>query len=109
MKTFFTQPIGNLSRQNAILFLAINVVFIAVEFSGITALDGIEDLLNFVWGFSLASIIIGAYYLAEGHVPEYWRSAHTILATVIILGTFLEITDYLDGGFLPMYLSLIHI
>ena len=31
MKTFFTQPIGNLSRQNAILFLAINVVFIAVE------------------------------------------------------------------------------
>ena len=103
MKTFFTQPIGNLSRQNAILFLAINVVFIAVEFSGITALDAIEDLLNFVWGFSLASIIIGAYYLAEGHVPEYWRSAHTILATVIILGTFLEITDYLDGGFLPMY------
>ena len=103
MKTFFTQPIGNLSRQNAILFLAINVVFIAVEFSGITALDAIEDLLNFVWGCSLASIIIGAYYLAEGHVPEYWRSAHTILATVIILGTFLEITDYLDGGFLPMY------
>ena len=103
MKKFFTQPIGNLSRQNAILFLAINVVFIAVEFSGITALDAIDDLLNFVWGFSLASIIIAGYYLAEGHVPEYWKSAHTILATVIIFGTFLEITDYLDGFFEPMY------
>ena len=66
MKTFFTQPIGNLSRQNAILFLAINVVFIAVEFSGITALDAIEDLLNFVWGFSLASIIIAVSYT---HLP----------------------------------------
>ena len=103
MKKFFTQPIGNLSRQNAILFLAINIVFIAVEFSGITALDAIDDLLNFVWGFSLASIIIAGYYLAEGHVPEYWKSAHTILATVIIFGTFLEITDYLDGFFEPMY------
>ena len=103
MKTFFTQPVGNLSRQNAIVFLAINVVFIAVEFSGTTALDAIEDLLNFVWGFSLVSIIIAAYYLAEDHVPDYWRSAHTILATVIIIGTFAEITDDLDGGFLPMY------
>jgi hypothetical protein len=53
MKTFFTQPIGNLSRQNAILFLAINVVFIAVEFSGITALDAIEDLLNLFGVFLL--------------------------------------------------------
>ena len=103
MKTFFTQPIGNLSRQNAIVFLAINVVFIAVEFSGTTALDAIEDLLNFVWGFSLGSIIIAAYYLAEDHVPDYWRSAHTILATVIIFGSFADITDDLDGGFLPMY------
>ena len=103
MKKFFTQPIGNLSRQNAILFLSINIVFIALEFSGITALDAIEGLLNFVWGFSLASIIIAGYYLAEGHVPAYWKSAHTILATVIIFGTFLEITEYLDGFFEPMY------
>ena len=103
MKKFFTQPIGNLSRQNALVFLAINVIFIAVEFSGITALDAIEDLLNFIWGFSLTSIIIAAYYLAKDHVPEDWRFAHNILATVIILGTFVEITDELDSGFLPMY------
>ena len=54
MKKFFTQPIGNLSRQNALVFLVINVIFIAVEFSGTTALDAIEDLLNFIWGFSLS-------------------------------------------------------
>ena len=37
MKKFFTQPIGDLARQNGITFLVINVVFIAVEFSGTTA------------------------------------------------------------------------
>ena len=49
MKKFFTQPIGDLARQNGITFLVINVVFIAVDFSGTTALDAFEDLLNFFW------------------------------------------------------------
>ena len=102
MKTFFTQPIGNLARQNAITFLVLNLLFVALELSGITALDALEDLINFIWGFSLATIVITAYYLAEDHVPDYWRSAHSILATVIIFGTFLEITE-LEDGFLPMY------
>ena len=102
MKKFFTQPIGDLSRQNALTFLVINVVFIGVEFSGVTALDAVDDLLNFFWGFSLISIIIAGYYLAEGHVPEYWKAATTVLATVIIFGTFLEITQ-VEDGFLPMY------
>ena len=102
MKTFFTQPIGNLARQNAITFLVLNLLFVALELSGTTALDALEDLINFIWGFSLATIVITAYYLAEDHVPDYWRSAHSILATVIIFGTFLEITE-LEDGFLPMY------
>ena len=102
MKKFFTQPIGDLARQNALTFLVINVVFIGVEFSGATALDAVDDLLNFFWGFTLVSIIIAGYYLAEGHVPEYWKAATTVLASVIILGTFLEITQFEDG-FLPMY------
>ena len=46
MKKFFTQPIGDLARQNALAFLVINVVFIGVEFSGTTALDAVDDLLN---------------------------------------------------------------
>jgi hypothetical protein len=102
MKKFFTQPIGDLSRQNALTFLVINVVFIGVEFSGSTALDAVDNLLNFFWGFSLISIIIAGYYLAEGYVPEYWKAATTVLATVIIFGTFLEITQ-VEDGFLPMY------
>ena len=84
MKKFFTQPIGDLARQNALTFLVINVVFIGVEFSGATALDAVDDLLNFFWGFSLISIIIAGYYLAEGHVPEYWKAATTVLGAFII-------------------------
>ncbi len=103
MKKFFTQPIGDLARQNALTFLVINVVFIGVEFSGSTALDAVDDLLNFFWGFTLVSIIIAGYYLAEGHVPEYWKAATTVLASVIILGTFLEITLIEEDGFFPMY------
>ena len=103
MKKFFTQPIGDLSRQNALTFLVINVVFIGVEFSGVTALDAVDDLLNFFWGFSLIAIITAGYYLAEGHVPEYWQPATTVLATVIIFGTFLEILEFEEGFFIPMY------
>ena len=102
MKKFFTQPIGELSRQNALFFLVINIVFIGAELSGTTALDAVDDLLNFFWGFSLLSIVIGGYYLAEGHVPEYWKMASSGLATVIIIGTFLELT-IVEEGFLPMY------
>ena len=102
MKKFFTQPIGDLARQNALTFLVINVLFIGVEFSGATALNAVDNLLNFFWGFTLISIIIAGYYLVEGHVPEYWKMATTVLATVIIFGTFLEITQFEDG-FLPMY------
>jgi hypothetical protein len=102
MKKFFTQPIGELSRQNALFFLVINIVFIGAELSGTTALDAVEDLLNFFWGFSLLSIVIAGYYLAEDHVPEYWKMASSGLATVIIIGTFLELT-IVEEGFLPMY------
>ena len=102
MKKFFTQPIGELSRQNALFFLFINIVFIGAELSGTTALDAVDDLLNFFWGFSLLSIVIAGYYLAEGHVPEYWKMASSGLATVIIIGTFLELT-IVEDGFLPMY------
>ena len=74
MKKFFTQPIGDLARQNALTFLVINIVFIAVELSGTTALDAFEDLLNFFWGFSLLSIVISGYYLAEGYVLLFLKT-----------------------------------
>ena len=92
MKKFFTQPIGELSRQNALFFLVINIVFIGAELSGTTALDVVDDLLNFFWGFSLLSIVIAGYYLAEGHVPEYWKMASSGLATVIITVSYTHLT-----------------
>ena len=94
MKKFFTQPVGDFARQNALTFLVINLVGLGLELSGSTALDAVDNLFSFVWGFSLISIIIASYYLAEGHVPEYWKMATTILATFIIFGTFLEMTEF---------------
>ena len=102
MKKFFTQPVGDFARQNALTFLVINLVGLGLELSGSTALDAVDNLFSFVWGFSLISIIIASYYLAEGHVPEYWKMATTVLATFIIFGTFLEMTE-LEEGFLPIY------
>ena len=102
MKKFFTQPVGDFARQNALTFLVINLVGLGLELSGSTALDAVDNLFSFVWGFSLISIIIASYYLVEGHVPEYWKMATTVLATFIIFGTFLEMTE-LEEGFLPIY------
>ena len=76
MKKFFTQPIGELSRQNALFFLVINIVFIGAELSGTTALDAVDDLLNFFWGFSLLSIVIAGYYLAEDMFQSIGKWVH---------------------------------
>jgi hypothetical protein len=102
MKKFFTQPVGDLARQNAITFLIVNLVWIGIDISGTEALDAVEGLLNFIWGFTLISVIVAGYYLVEGLVPEYWKPATTVLAAVIIVGTFLELT-IVEEGFLPMY------
>ena len=103
MKKFFTQPIGEFSRQNSLVFLAINIVALAGNFE-LFDFDSIQNLANFIWGFALLGIVLSGYYLAEGQVPEYWKSAGSILASVIIVGTFLEMTpEYKESGFLPMY------
>ena len=103
MKKFFTQPIGEFSRQNSLVFLVVNIVALAANFE-LFNVDPVENLINFLWGFSLFGIIISGYYLAEGYVPEYWKTAGGVLASVILVGTFLEMTpEYQETGFLPMY------
>ena len=103
MKKFFTQSIGEFSRQNSMVFLVVNVVLLAANFELFDA-DPVQNLLNFMWGFSLFGIVTSGYYLAEDHVPEYWKTAGGVLAAVILVGTFLEMTPtYQDDGFLPMY------
>ena len=108
MKTFFTQPIGQLGRQNSLGFIGLNVVLLVVGFGEIDLPVGLGNFINFLWGFSLMfSIILAGYYLVKDQVPEYWREASAILGGVIIVGTLIEISspDYnLDnGGFAPMY------
>tara|TARA_Y100000766_G_C18563434_1_gene438815 strand:- start:55 stop:618 length:564 start_codon:yes stop_codon:yes gene_type:complete len=103
MKKFFTQPIGEFSRQNSMVFLVVNIVALAANFE-LFDIDPVQNLINFLWGFSLFGIITSGYYLAEDHVPEYWKTAGGVLAAVILVGTFLEMTPtYQEDGFLPMY------
>ena len=107
MKTFFTQPIGQLGRQNSLGFIGLNVVLVVVGFGEIDLPVGLGNFLNFLWGFSLFSIILAGYYLVKDQVPDYWREASAILGGVIIVGTLIEISspDYTldNGGFIPMY------
>ena len=107
MKTFFTQPIGQLGRQNALGFIGLNVVLLVVGFGEIDVPIGLENFINFLWGFSLFSIILAGYYLVKDQVPDYWREASAILGGVILVGTFIEISspEYTldNGGFVPMY------
>ena len=102
MKTFFTQPIGELGRQNSLGFVGINIVLLVVGFGEIDVPIGLGNFINFFWGFSLFSIILAGYYLVKDQVPDYWREASAILGGVILVGTFIEISS-------PEYLSLIHI
>ena len=107
MKTFFTQPIGELGRQNSLGFVGINIVLLVVGFGEIDVPIGLENFINFLWGFSLFSIILAGYYLVKDQVPDYWREASAILGGVILVGTLLEISspEYNsdNGGFAPMY------
>jgi hypothetical protein len=105
MKAFFTQPIGNLARQNAIGFIVCNIYLIATGFELFESIDGVNRIFNFAWGFTLLAIIIASYQLVEDQVPEYWKMATGILATVIILGTLIEISvpEFRENGFSGMY------
>ena len=107
MKTFFTQPIGQLGRQNSLGFIGINVVLLVVFFAELDIARGLGNFINFLWGYSLFSLILAGYYLVQDQVPNYWREASAILGGVILVGTLIEISspEYTldNGGFAPMY------
>ena len=107
MKTFFTQPIGQLGRQNSLGFIGINVVLLVVFFAELDIARGLGNFINFLWGYSLFSLILAGYYLVQDQVPSYWREASAILGGVILVGTLIEISspEYTidNGGFAPMY------
>ena len=61
MKTFFTQPIGQLGRQNSIAFIVLSVAFLVIGLGDVDIPAGLGNFLNFLWGFSLLSIILANY------------------------------------------------
>ena len=63
MKKFFTQPIGEFSRQNSMVFLVCNIVLIAINF-GSFEVDALGRLLNLQWRFSHFGIVMWGYYLS---------------------------------------------
>ena len=105
MKAFFTQPIGQLARQNALGFIGCNLYLIVINFGSFDSIEAVDKIFNFAWGFTLLALIIAGYNLVEDQVPEYWRMATGILAAVIITGTLLElaIPEFQENGFVPMY------
>ena len=105
MKAFFTQPIGQLARQNALGFIGCNLYLIVINFGSFDSIEAVDKIFNFAWGFTLLAIIIGSYQLVEDQVPEYWKMATGILGTVIILGTLIEISvpEFRENGFSGMY------
>ena len=62
MKKFFTQPIGQLGRQNSLGFIGLNVVLLVVGFGEFDIPVGLGNLLNFLWRFdffySLYSVLL---------------------------------------------------
>ena len=105
MKKFFTQPIGQLARQNCIGFIGCNLYLIGNGFGLYEGPEGINRIFNFAWAFTLLGIILGGYYLIEDQVPDYWKMATGILGAVIILGTLIEISfpEFRENGFAGMY------
>ena len=67
MKKFFTQPIGEFSRQNSLVFLIVNIVALAANFE-LFDIDPVQNLINFLWGFSLFGIVTSGYYLSLIHI-----------------------------------------
>ena len=58
MKTFFTQPIGQLGRQNALGFIGLNVVLLVVGFGEIDLPVGLGILLIFSGVFHYSHLFL---------------------------------------------------
>ena len=48
MKTFFTQPIGQLGRQNSIAFIVLSVAFLVIGLGDVDIPAGLGNFLNFL-------------------------------------------------------------
>ena len=103
MKTFFTSTDKENGLQAGYLFLVVNLFgFVTTGIMGMESPPG-ELLVDFLWGFSVASIFLTMKPLLGDNVPENWREGTTFLGAAVLAGSCLTIGERGDG------LSLIHI
>ena len=102
MKKFFTQPVGQLARQNCIGFIGCNLYLIGNGFGLYEGPEGINRIFNFAWAFTLLGIILGT--LIEISFPEFRENG---FAGMYFLWAFNTLTFVLTtrgtGVFRPVY------
>ena len=79
MKSFFASTDKENALQAGYLFLIVNILgFVTTGIMGMEAPPG-EKLVGFLWGLSLAGVILGMKPLLGDNVPENWRDGTIFL------------------------------
>ena len=98
MKTFFTSTDKENGLQAGYLFLIVNLFgFVTTGIMGMESPPG-ELLVDFLWGFSVASIFLTMKPLLGDNVPENWREGTTFLGAAVLAGSCLTIGERGDGN-----------
>ncbi len=102
MKSFFASTDKENAQQAGYLFLIVNILgFVTQGIMGIENPPG-ESLLNFLWGLSLAGIILTIKPLLGENVPENWREGTIFFAAAVFTANTLLIGS--DGNeFAPFF------
>ena len=92
MKNFVTAPIGEQAKQQSIVFIICNIYQIVTGFLDISG-GPIDEIVNLTWGVSLSVIILGNWELTKDRVPSYFKTSGGVLASIILVATFIEIAN----------------
>ena len=92
MKNFVTAPIGEQAKQQSIIFIICNIYQIVTGFLEISG-GPIDEIVNLTWGVSLSVIILGNWELTKDRVPSYFKTSGGVLASIILVATFIEIAN----------------
>ena len=102
MKSFFASTDKENAQQAGYLFLIVNILgFVTTGIMGMEAPPG-EKLVGFLWGLSLAGVILGMKPLLGDNVPENWRDGTIFFAAAIFTANTLLLGS--DGNeFAPFF------
>ena len=91
-ENFVTAPIGEQAKQQSIIFIFWNIYQIVTGFLDISG-GPIDEIVNLTWGVSLSVIILGNWELTKDRVPSYFKTSGGVLASIILVATFIEIAN----------------